>query len=236
MRTRNKKGQFVKGCVPWIKGRKMPSGENSPCWKEKIQKKCLNCGKIFELAPSKKDRKFCSEKCYHKYSSQHYRGKNHPLHQKRIVKVCSICGRNFEVRLCEKERKYCSRECYMQAKRNNQYPESGFQSKENHWNWKGGVSFLPYPSEFNDKLKEKIRQRDNYTCQICGKKQEELMGYHKKFPVHHIDYNKNNCREDNLITLCIGCHAMINKNRSNWKYYFYERMRSLWGFDYASSN
>lgn len=30
--------------------------------------------------------------------------------------------------------------------------------------WKGGISKKGYPLEFNDKLKLKIRKRDNYTC------------------------------------------------------------------------
>ncbi len=52
---------------------------------------------------------------------------------------------------------------------------------EKSTSWKGGLSFEPYSPEWTDVLKNLIRERDNYTCQICFKK-----GY----PVHHIDYNK----------------------------------------------
>ena len=48
-------------------------------------------------------------------------------------------------------------------------------------NWCGGASFEPYPPEFNEHLKRKIRERDNYTCQISGEWGNV---------VHHIDYNK----------------------------------------------
>jgi len=69
--------------------------------------------------------------------------------------------------------------------------------------WRGGLSFEPYPYEFNGMLKETIRRRDGYTCQHCGKIQEEL-GY--RLHVHHIDENKNNLAFSNLISLCRSCH------------------------------
>lgn len=87
--------------------------------------------------------------------------------------------------------------------------------------WKGGLSFEPYSFDWTRELKKCIRERDNYTCQICSAKQEKIT-----FHVHHIDYNKKNCQSDNLITLCNHCHVKTNFNRKNWKKYFYEK-RSL---------
>jgi len=82
--------------------------------------------------------------------------------------------------------------------------------------WKGGKSFEPYTSEFNIMLKEQIRQRDNWTCQICGFKQNGI-----KLDIHHIDYNKNNVNPSNLITLCHKCHSRTNSNHRNfWMNYF----------------
>ena len=82
---------------------------------------------------------------------------------------------------------------------------------ENANNWKGGVTFEPYGREFNRLLKERIYKRDNYTCQNpdC-----EIPG--KRLNVHHIDYNKQNNSELNLITLCCKCHCAANWNRENW--------------------
>jgi len=68
-----------------------------------------------------------------------------------------------------------------------------------------------YPQKFNNKLKESIRKRDNYTCQKCHKK-----GIH----VHHIDYNRKNCQDYNLITLCLKCNIKVNANRDYWYAYF----------------
>lgn len=81
--------------------------------------------------------------------------------------------------------------------------------------WKGGLSFFPYPLIFNKRLKDFIRKRDNHTCQHCGKSSKKI-----KLDVHHIDYNKDNCNEKNLICLCRSCHAKSNYNRDYWFAYF----------------
>jgi len=74
-----------------------------------------------------------------------------------------------------------------------------------------------YPFEFNDKLKNLIRKRDNYTCQKCGIKQED---YYRKLDIHHIDYYKDNLKQDNLITLCQSCNNRANFNRDYWYDFF----------------
>lgn len=43
-------------------------GKNSPRWKEKIKKICLNCHKSFKVKPSEIDSKFCCQKCYWGYA------------------------------------------------------------------------------------------------------------------------------------------------------------------------
>ena len=91
------------------------------------------------------------------------------------------------------------------------------QRGENHPNWLGGKSFEPYGLEFNGLLKRRIRGRDNYTCQICG-----CAGNGRKLDVHHIDYDKKNNSEDNLVCLCSRCHGKTNFNRGAWKAYFKE--------------
>ena len=92
--------------------------------------------------------------------------------------------------------------------------------RKNNPNWQGGISFEPYPTDWVDLLKESIRQRDNYVCQICGIHQSELKGWYKKLDVHHIDYNKDNCDPKNLTALCRNCHIKTNGNREYWGKYF----------------
>lgn len=78
---------------------------------------------------------------------------------------------------------------------------------ENNPRWMGGISFESYGIDFNKKLKNTIKERDNYECQDLN-----CEGKSKKLNIHHIDYNKKNCHPDNLITLCNSCHNKIGKN------------------------
>ena len=88
----------------------------------------------------------------------------------------------------------------------------------NNYNWQGGLSFEPYTIDWTRTLRRSIRERDHYTCQLCGKLQEDTI-----FCVHHIDYDKGNCNPDNLITICKGCHSKTNFNRIYWTEYFKNR-------------
>jgi len=50
-------------------------------------------------------------------------------------------------------------------------------------------------------IAETVRQRDDYTCQLCGKK--SLSNY--TLPVHHIHGDSERCFTD-FITVCCRCH------------------------------
>lgn len=86
---------------------------------------------------------------------------------------------------------------------------------EKNPHWLGGISFEPYDPKFNDILKELIRQRDDYTCQLCGASQNG-----RKHSVHHIDYNKKYSVVANLVTLCVPCHTVTSYNRDYWMMHF----------------
>jgi len=53
------------------------------------------------------------------------------------------------------------------------------------------------------RLSKKIKERDNWTCQECGKTNIILQ-------VHHIDKDGYNNNYKNLITLCISCHKKLH--------------------------
>jgi hypothetical protein len=76
--------------------------------------------------------------------------------------------------------------------------------------WQGGKFKDSYPEEFNNYLKELIRERDG-VCQLCMGLDEN-----KELAVHHIDYDKENNSLNNLISLCNSCHAKTHTNRIFW--------------------
>ena len=86
-------------------------------------------------------------------------------------------------------------------------------------NWQGGKSFEKYPMEWTETLKRSIRERDYYTCQLCGKQQTGMT-----HNVHHINYDKKNCNPINLIVLCHSCHLKTNTNRKKWTKHFQLKM------------
>jgi len=165
---------------------------------KKIERICLNCGKRFysyKYFLDKNGGKFCSVDCY----------KDFRINQG-IMKKCPICGKEFRVSASHEVRIYCSRQCSGIA----QIGKPTI-SGEDHYNWKGGISFEPYSIDWTETLKRSIRERDKYICQICGQYGNI---------VHHKDYNKLNCNPDNLVILCRKCHTKTNHNREYWKQYF----------------
>lgn len=79
-----------------------------------------------------------------------------------------------------------------------------------------------YPAEWTAGLRKKIRKRDNYQCQVCDKTQNEE-GI--ALQVHHIDYDKENNNESNLLSLCRGCHIKTNIHRTQWFLFFSNLMK-----------
>jgi hypothetical protein len=107
--------------------------------------------------------------------------------------------------------------CWNKGKKYSSPKQSIAMSGSGNSNWKGGISYAPYPQDWCDDLREAIRKRDGYICQECGLHQDELGGFHKQLDVHHIDYDKDNLNPINLISLCKSCHAKTNFNREYFK-------------------
>ena len=92
-----------------------------------------------------------------------------------------------------------------------------YSNPENHPRYDNGKSFEEYGRGFDSSLKEQVRFRDNYKCQLCGCSQLENG---RQLDVHHIDYNKHNNISTNLVSLCIGCHSKTSSKRKSWTKYF----------------
>lgn len=186
---------------------------------------CKHCGKSYLGGPKSK---YCGYAC------------SHASRRRRINLVCQECSKKFEVQSWSKNTKYCSWGCKIKAQSANiltlsctnchktfsrgdlkkHRHKSGhsfcskkcadeFNKGENHYEWK---EFL------HDKHKKlalkqwgiKIKERDEYTCQLCGENNRSILEAHhmkhrSKFPELQFDFN-------NGITLCLSCHALQHLN------------------------
>ena len=170
-------------------------GSNNPAWKDNYIR-CEICGEEFK--PKDNTTKYCSRKCMG--MADHI--------ENSIISKCVICGKKI-VHKKSKEQYTCSLEC-----KNKLHSE--------RMNGSGNPSYIGITNKgykgFNNKLKLKIKRRDNFVCQICGLQDEDnYCGNGYGLAIHHIDYDKCNCSENNLISLCNQCHAKTNYNRDIWK-------------------
>ena len=194
-------------------------------WNIYSQKKkfiCKICGKSFVGYGNKI---LCSYKCVAKYQSEQRLGENNPAFKedKFTKKNCLNCGLEFQYPRdglhIDQERKFCDMKCSQE-----------YHVKEKAPRWEGGINSLPYSYYFDKKLKFKIKQRDGNKCIFCGR-EENLV-------VHHIDYDKMNYKEDNLVTLCKICHGFTNLNRIFWQLVFQfvnsdlNIVKKGWGFEF----
>lgn len=85
-----------------------------------------------------------------------------------------------------------------------------------HWNWQGGKSKEYKRARVNYKYKDwrnRVFERDDFTCQECGLKGVYLEPHHiKPFSTNkNLRYDVNNG-----ITLCVECHCKIDKHRAKF--------------------
>ncbi len=169
----------------------------------------------------------------------------------RISLFCKVCNKEFFVTpYGVTKRKHCSQQCHNIANKNRQYNSKwrrkigkanlkriwtlksrekaaltrsriNPKGKDSHF-WQGGITQKKYPKLWTRQLKERIRVRDNFICQICKIPELEL---NRRLSIHHIDYDKKNCQKDNLICLCNTCHQKTNLNHKYWQDYLSKEMK-----------
>lgn len=161
--------------------------------------------------------------------------------KKSILGYCRPCSNKFAHKRrkkyfckCGKEihydtRKYGGGQCSFCANKGQNHPLFGKSNKwghhtketKKHLSLMQGGTGIPHahrehPKEFFY-IRDSIRERDNYICQICNCKESEI---NRELDIHHIDYNKFNSDKKNLIGLCNHCHPKTNTNRDYWYSYF----------------
>lgn len=176
--------------------------------RDRVNLTCEVCGDTFEVIRSRKDdARFCSYECMGEWQSEARCGEDHPRYVEEVEVECDWCG-NPLTRLPSYvdmyEHVFCGHECYAEYM-------SEYRVGEDHPLWKPD-SNPQYGPGWNEKKKERVRERDNRECQVCG---DESSG--EKLNVHHIqqartfdDPEKRNAME-NLIALCRACHQRVEK-------------------------
>ena len=173
--------------------------------------KCLNCGKkTFTLSHSSRRKKYCDNKC-----QQSYLVKNNLCSSK----TPDFITKDLMQKMYLDEGKsvlFIGRKIGKSARQVSRYlkhfdiPTRPFSTEgirdNSHWNWKGGKTEAG--KLFRNRIEYKrwrkaVFERDNYTCQLCGKRGGNLQADHIKsfayFPEHRLEI-------ENGRTLCISCH------------------------------
>ncbi len=163
---------------------------------------CSYCYKSFKIIVSqfkKANRHYCSKKCYN--LSQY----------KRITKNCIICNKQFTVRQSiEKRYVTCGSKC-----------KSIKRSGIGNGRWKGGltpINELVRQYVDDSGWSRKIKEKDDYTCQMCNKRGGDLHSDHYPISFARILKYENittlkDARKSKLLnsiengrTLCVQCH------------------------------
>lgn len=200
-------------------------------------KTCLHCKKEFKTTHQKQ--KYCSRGCANqskvgkkstsntKFLKCHVpwnRGKPRTIKEKQKISVSVKNGyinkpetiKNMRLRMKEYyanggKHPMSGRKHTEKSKKLMSINSVGKQSKENHWNWKGGIT---HEEELIRKSKNYLLwrkscfERDNFTCQISGQYGGELV-------VHHInnfaDFPESRIAIDNGITMSKELHLRFHK-------------------------
>jgi len=174
---------------------------------------CLDCGKTISYK-SKGRCRICAnnKEASRRKTLELHKGKNNPNYKDGKTlkpRVCTDCG----VTISYESAYYGGSKCRKCANKDQSKRMLGSENTINN-NWKSGKSFEEYPRTWGLELKEKIRNRDNRRCTRCNIKEKEAHPT-RRLEVHHKDWNKKNCNEDNLTSLCKKCHIAVHMKQAN---------------------
>lgn len=217
----------TKFCSPQCNGKWKSEnliGEKSSSWKYgKIKIKCDFCEKeIYKtFSEIKKYKKhFCGKECYDKWQKENsLKGENSAVYSK-VETKCDYCGKNIKVfksRYNAVKHHFCNNECHYKWKSKNLIgSKSNFYGihrfgKENY-NYNPNLTEEDRVKHRNTlKIKEwrnKVFERDNYTCQITGdNKGGNLVSHHLNS--HNWD-KENRYNLDNGITITEEIHKLFH--------------------------
>ena len=167
---------------------------------------CKSCGKMGKKRSKEVRRKMSFTRKKLGIS----KGKNNPMYGKKFSKKhCDNMSKALKGKYSGRKAFWYGKTLPEEAKLKISISKSGKLMGFENPNWKGGISCEPYCDVWLDKeFKESIKERDGHQCL-----NPDCFGNIHRLSVHHIDYNKKNCKPENLITLCTSCNSRANKDR-----------------------
>lgn len=143
--------------------------------------------------------------------------------------VCITCGYEF-VFQGRTQRLYCAdcrrlesnfnsrRYCMRRGRTKHPWVGSGgAQWGENNHQWLGGKAvYTKYKSNYRTRCLRLWPRR----CVVCGSE--------KRIQVHHIDGEPKNCRQANLVPLCLSCHWKVHARKCLYGDKLRARLFALW--------
>lgn len=156
-------------------------------------KNAKRCDQCDVPMPGRSTRKFCSTQC-------RIDSRDHP------EKVCTMCGLFFRPK--SSRTTYCTRTC---ADKAHSIRMLGWGNSH----YKDGTSY----SKWFKESRPLIFERDNDACVVCTAPfkpisfmRDGVQVQRSNLLVHHLDENPANNRVENLILLCLTCHAVHHKS------------------------
>ena len=196
------------GCSEKYKERGGKKGKKYPHLQRARVVICKTCGRAFRAVKECRGRVsvYCSKFCWeHRHPSP--------------IKVCEFCGSEFNDE--HRDSRFCSRECYAGYLKT----LTGVKSPK----WEGGKTSESKCRRTRAEYKQWRRavfERDNYTCQKCGKRGGFLEAHHIKEACNYPEliYDVNNG-----ICLCHECHKETDNYANRAKTMIVERWEQLTG-------
>lgn len=177
-------------------------GENHPNYNGGVKCDCDYCGKeivVIKSIYSKNNHNYCSKECRDNYLNEN----------NKIKCNCDYCGKEIVIRKSQYNKSknhYCSFDCANKGHGENIKGENNPLYNPNKTQEEREQE-RSYP-EYNDWRKE-VYERDNYTCQCCGKRGNGEINAHHIYG--YAEYKDLRIDIDNGVTLCEDCHKEYHK-------------------------
>jgi len=185
--------------------------------KDRVIIECKECGNDFEVIPSREDRaKYCSENCRLENFTEIGKeaGKD-----TRFEEGNEPWNKGLSIEESEKIQEIAlkTQKAQKGIKHN---PGIGFQSGEDHHNWKEDYEYDKFRGDSWKTQRLKALNRDDYVCQLCETKRSNLdlpLDVHHKTPFREFENSETANQLDDLVCLCRSCHMKVETGSETLK-------------------